>query len=91
MIRVTGADGLPVAGASVTMGSTELLTDSDGVVAIPYAPNKADTGTTTFRVYNRLRYRAIQAKVNSAVRAMPTPATRSARRSGWTSSASRRR
>jgi hypothetical protein len=30
----------------------------------------ADTGTTTYRVYNRLRYRAIQAKVASGVRAI---------------------
>lgn len=32
--------------------------------------NLADTGTTTYRVYNRLRYRAIQAKVASGVRAI---------------------
>ena len=32
--------------------------------------NLADTGTTTYRVYNRLRYRAIQAKVANNVRAI---------------------
>ena len=32
--------------------------------------NLADTGTTTYRVYNRLRYRAIQAKVANSVRAI---------------------
>jgi hypothetical protein len=32
--------------------------------------NLADTGTTTYRVYNRLRYRAMQAKVASSVRAI---------------------
>ena len=32
--------------------------------------NLADTGTTTYRVYNRLRYRALQAKVNTGVRAI---------------------
>ncbi len=32
--------------------------------------NLADTGTTTYRVYNRLRYRAMQAKVANGVRAI---------------------
>ncbi len=32
--------------------------------------NLADTGTTIFRVYNRLRYRAMQAKVANGVRAI---------------------
>ena len=63
--KIVDTYGIPVAilnGSRAAYNITQLQRDDTN------PDNLSDTGTTTYRVYNRLRYRAIQAKVADKIR-----------------------